>query len=174
MLNEIEQILYDVALDVVSDYQDELKKFNKIATGELYDVKAEVNVNGGTYTISLILQDYWKYVEQGRQPCKFPNVGKLQEWIKIKAIIPRPMKDGKLPRPMKDGKLPRPMKDGKLPTEKQLTFMIGNSIKEKGIQPKPALANALQKNDAHLNKVKEAVSKSLDKEIKQMLKELNK
>ena len=155
MLNEIEQILYNVALDVASDYQDELKAFNKIATGELYDVKAEVNVNGGTYTISLILQDYWKYVEQGRQPGKFPNVGKLQEWIKVKAIIPRPMKDGKLP------------------TEKQLTFMIGKSIKEKGIQPKPALANALKKNDAHLNRIKEAVSKSLDKEIKQMLKELN-
>ena len=156
MLNEIEQILYDVALDVASDYQDELKAFNKIATGELYDVKAEVNVNGGTYTISLILQDYWKYVEQGRQPGKFPNVGKLQEWIKIKAIIPEPMKDGKFP------------------TEKQLTFMIGNSIKEKGIRPKPALANALQKNATHLNKIKEAISKSLDKEIKQMLKELNK
>ena len=155
MLNEIEQILYNVALDVASDYQDELKKFGKIATGELYDVKAEVNVNGGTYTISLILQDYWKYVEQGRQPGKFPNVGKLQEWIKVKAIIPRPMKDGKFP------------------TEKQLTFMIGNSIKEKGIQPKPALANALKKNETHLNKIKEAVSKSLDKEIKQMLKELN-
>ena len=52
--------------------------------------------------------------------------------------------------------------------------MIGKSIKEKGIQPKPALANALQKNNNMLTKVKEAVGKSLDKEIKQMLKELNK
>ena len=67
----------------------------------------------------------------------------------------------------------RPMANGKLPTEKQLTFMIGNSIKEKGIPAKPALANALKKNENHLNKIKEAVSKSLDKEIKQMLKELN-
>ena len=156
MLNEIEQILYDVALDVASDYQDELKKFNKIATGELYDVKAEVNVNGGTYTISLILQKYWKCVEDGREKGTLPNIGKIQEWIKVRSIIPRPMKDGKLP------------------TEKQLTFMIGNSIKEKGIQPKPALANALIKNETQLNRIKEAVGKSLDKEIKQMLKELNK
>ena len=156
MDKEIEQILYQVAMDVASDYQDELKKFNSIATGELHNVDFEVNVNGGTYTVSLILQDYWKYVEQGRQPGKFPNVGKIQEWIKVKAIIPRPMKDGKLP------------------TEKQLAFVIGKSIKEKGIQPKPALANALKKNDTQLNRIKEAVSKSLDKEIKQMLKELNK
>lgn len=156
MDKEIEQILYQVGMDVAMDYQNELKAFNKIATGELHNVDFEVNANGGTYTISLILQDYWKYVEQGRQPGKFPNVGKLQEWIKVKPI------------------LPRPMKDGKFPTEKQLTYIIGNSIKEKGIQPKPALANALKKNDTYLNKIKEVVGKSLDKEIKQMLKELNK
>ena len=155
MDKEIEQILYQVGMDVAMDYQNELKAFNKIATGELHNVDFEVNANGGTYTISLILQDYWKYVEQGRQPGKFPNVGKLQEWIKVKPI------------------LPRPMKDGKFPTEKQLTYIIGNSIKEKGIQPKPALANALKKNDTYLNKIKEVVGKSLDKEIKQMLKELN-
>lgn len=156
MDKEIEQILYQVGMDVAMDYQNELKAFNKIATGELHNVDFEVEIKGGTYTISLILQDYWKYVEQGRQPGKFPNVGKLQEWIKVKPI------------------LPRPMKDGKFPTEKQLTYIIGNSIKEKGIQPKPALANALRKNEIHLNKIKEAVGKSLDKEIKQMLKELNK
>ena len=155
MDKEIEQILYQVAMDVAMDYKAELNAFNKIATGALANVDFEVNVNGGTYTISLILQDYWKFVEEGRKAGKFPNVGKLQEWIKIKAIIPEPMKDGKFP------------------TEKQLTFMIGNSIKEKGIPAKPALANALKKNETHLNKVKEAVSKSLDKEIKQMLKELN-
>ena len=164
MLNEIEQILYNVALDVASDYQDELKAFNKIATGELYDVKAEVNVNGGTYTISLILQDYWKYVEDGRKKGTLPNIGKIQEWIKIKPVIPTPI----------EKKFKTKASEFFIPTEKQLTFMIANSIKEKGITGKPAYSNALKKNDAHLNKIKEAVSKSLDKEIKQMLKELNK
>lgn len=164
MDKEIEQILYQVAMDVASDYQNELKAFNKIATGNLHNVDFEVNIKGGTYTISLILQDYWKFVEDGRKAGTLPNIGKIQEWIKVKKIIPRPIE--------KKFKT----KDSEIftPTEKQLTFMIANSIKEKGIQPKPALANALKKNDTHLNKIKEAVSKSLDKEIKQMLKELNK
>ena len=55
------------------------------------------------------------------------------------------------------------MKDGKLPTEKQLAFVIGKSIKEKGIPAKPALANALKKNDVHLNKIKEAVKSLIKK-----------
>ena len=156
MDKEIEQILYQVAMDVALDYQAELNALNVNATGNLQNVDFDVEVNGGTYKIYLILQDYWKFVENGRLPGSFPNIGKLQQWIQIKQI------------------LPRPMANGKLPTEKQLTFMIGNSIKEKGIQPKPALANALRKNETHLNKIKEAVGKSLDKEIKQMLKELNK
>lgn len=155
-MNEIEQILYNVAYQVAIDYQNELRSFGSVASGALNNVDFEVEIKGGTYKIYLILQDYWKYVEYGRKPGKFPNVGKLQEWIKIKPVIPRPLTNGIVP------------------TEKQLSFLIGRSIKEKGIQPKPALANALQKNDAYLNKIKEAVSKSLDKEIRKMLKELNK
>ena len=155
MDKEIEQILYQVAMDVALDYQAELNALNVNATGNLQNVDFDVEVNGGTYKIYLILQDYWKFVEHGRLPGSFPNIGKLQQWIQIKQI------------------LPRPMANGKLPTEKQLTYIIGNSIKEKGIQPKPALDNTLQKNNNMLTKVKEAVSKSLDKEIKQMLKELN-
>jgi hypothetical protein len=156
MDKEIEQILYQVAMDVAMDYKAELNALNINATGNLQNVDFDVEINNGTYTISLILQDYWKFVEKGRLPGSFPNIGQLQQWIQIKQI------------------LPRPMANGKLPTEKQLVFLIGNSIKEKGIQPKPALDNALKKNATHLNRIKEAVSKSLDKEIKQMLKELNK
>ncbi len=156
MDKEIEQILYQVAMDVAMDYQAELNALNVSATGNLQNVDFEVEISGGTYRIALILEDYWKFVEKGRLPGSFPNIGQLQQWIQIRQI------------------LPRPMANGKLPTEKQLVYMIGKSIKERGIQPKPALANALQKNNNMLTKVKEAVGKSLDKEIKQMLKELNK
>ena len=155
MDKEIEQILYQVAMNVAMDYQAELNALNINASGNLQNVDFDVEINNGTYTISLILQDYWKYVEQGRKPGKFPNIGKIQEWIKIKPI------------------LPRRMANGKLPTEKQLAFMIGKSIKENGIPAKPALDNVLKKNENQLTKIKEAVGKSLDEEIKQMLKELN-
>ena len=156
MDKEIEQILYQVAMDVAMDYQAELNALNINATGNLQNVDFDVEVSGNTYKIYLILQDYWKFVEKGRLPGSFPNIGQLQQWIQIKQI------------------LPRPMANGKLPTEKQLVYMIGKSIKEKGIPAKPALANASKKKDVRLNKIKEAVGKSLDKEIKQMLKELNK
>ena len=155
MDKEIEQILYQVAMDVAMDYKAELNALNVSATGNLQNVDFEVEVSGDTYRIYLILQDYWKFVEKGRLPGSFPNIGQLQQWIQIKQI------------------LPRPMADGKLPTEKQLTFMIGNHIKENGIPARPVLANTLEKNKDVINKIKDAVALGFDKEIKQMLKELN-
>ena len=154
--SNIQSILYQVAYDVALDYQTELRNQGISATGALANVDFEVTIGENSYGISLILQDYWKNVEYGRRPGKFPNVTKLQEWIQVRKI------------------LPRPMANGKLPTEKQLTFMIGNSIKENGIPARPVLANTLEKNKDMINKVKDAVALGFDKEIKQMLKELNK
>ena len=154
--SNIQSILYQVAYDVALDYQTELRNQGISATGALANVDFEVTIGENNYGISLILQDYWKNVEYGRRPGKFPNVTSLQEWIQVRKI------------------LPRPMANGKLPTEKQLTFMIGNSIKENGIPARPVLANTLEKNKDMINKVKDAVALGFDKEIKKMLKELNK
>ena len=154
MDKEIEQILYQVAMDVAMDYQAELNTLNVRATGNLQNVDFEVEVSGDTYRIYLILQDYWKFVEKGRLPGSFPNIGQLQQWIQIKQI------------------LPRPMADGKLPTEKQLTFMIGNHIKENGIPARPVLANTLEKNKDVINKIKDAVALGFDKEIKKNVKRI--
>lgn len=151
----IKSILYQVAYDVVLDYQTELQNQGISATGALANVDFEVTIGENGYGISLILQDHWKNVEYGRRPGKFPNITKLQEWIQVRQI------------------LPRPMANGKLPTEKQLVFMIGKSIKEKGIPARPVLANTLEKNKDMIKRVKDAVALGFDKEIRKMLKELN-
>ena len=152
---EIRQILSSVALNVANDYKYELALQGVNATGGLSNVEFEVFIGEGEYKIYLILEDYWKFVENGRKAGSFPPVNKIMDWIKVKPI------------------LPRPMANGKLPTTKQLTFMIGNSIKENGIPARPILANTLEKNSDILTKVKKVLAEGFDKEIKKMLKELN-
>jgi hypothetical protein len=51
--------------------------------------------NGRYLTISLNLQDYWKYVEDGTRP-HFPPIEDILQWIKVKPVLPRKRK-GKLP-----------------------------------------------------------------------------
>lgn len=72
--------------------------------------------DGRYFTVTLKLEEYWKYLEYGTKP-HFPPVNKILEWIRIKPV------------------LPRPLKNGKLPTEKQLAYLIGRKISLVGTKP---------------------------------------
>lgn len=76
-------------------------------------VTAEVSVDGTTYTVSLNLQDYWKYVEEGTRP-HWPPRDAILRWVEIKPVIPRPDANGRIP------------------TTEQLAFLISRKIAKKG------------------------------------------
>ena len=69
--------------------------------------------DGSTWLVIFNVQDYWKYIEDGTRP-HWPPPGSLIPWIRVKPI------------------LPRPLKSGKLPTEKQLDFLIRRKIAKEG------------------------------------------
>ena len=111
---------------VCEAYRKELRERGKDASGLLsQSVRYMVDRDGTTYAVDLSLQDYWKYVEYGRRPGRFPPLDKILQWIRVKPVVPRPMDNGKLP------------------TEKQLAFLIGRKIAEDGIKPTPALDTAV-------------------------------
>lgn len=100
----------------------EMQKRGKNATFDLSNsIDFNVEKNGTAYTVSLNLLYYWKYIEYGRKPGKFPPIDKIREWVEVKPLIPRPMENGKLP------------------TVNQLAFLIGRKIKQEGIAPEPIL-----------------------------------
>ena len=95
------------------------------ASGNLIDnLSGKLVVNGDIYTVSLNLPEYYKYIESGRRPGKFPPINKIKEWMRVKPILPTPI-------------------NGKLPTENQLAFLIGRSIAQNGIPAKPVIARSL-------------------------------
>lgn len=113
----------------ISTYKTTLESKGKRATGNLINnIKSKIKVNGKYVIISLNLEDYWKYVEYGRRPGKFPPVDKIREWIRVKPILPQPQ-------------------NGKLPTANQLAFLIGRSIARNGIKPTNALKQSMNDFD---------------------------
>lgn len=116
-------------MEVLERYGEYLKTryqtYAPEATGNLVqEVKAEVQKDGQVYEVGLWLPFYWKYVENGRGAGKFPPPNKILEWIKVKPVIPRPMKNGKLP------------------TEKQLAYLIGRKIANEGTPPQKVFERA--------------------------------
>ncbi len=118
-------VLEQYGAEVCEKYRAELAARGKDATGTLGEtVHYIVQRDATTYAVDLSLADYWKWVEYGRRPGKFPPPEKIIEWIRVKPV------------------LPRPLSNGKLPTEQQLAFLIGRKIARDGIAPTPVLGDA--------------------------------
>lgn len=65
---------------LVSVYRQKLVQYGVDASGTLgntldYIIEKDNNL----YRLSLNIQDYWKYVEEGRRPGKFPPVSAIKQ-----------------------------------------------------------------------------------------------
>lgn len=126
----LQEALAQYAQAITDMYKQNLEDSGRRATGSLItSVSSNVVVDGNEFAIDLQLEDYWKYVENGRGPGKFPPPDKILQWIRVKPI------------------LPQPMSNGKLPTEKQLAFLIGRKIANEGFEGTNDLDNTMEEVD---------------------------
>lgn len=142
----LERVLYEYGQALQDEYKLRLLNDGKTASYNLVDtVRYIYTSNGRKYEISLNLASYWRYVEYGRKPGKYPPPDKILEWVRIKPL------------------LPRPMKNGKLPTEKQLAFLIGRKIAEEGIDAGNQLQDSVEAiNHTYMLKIYDAIDKDID------------
>lgn len=145
------RVLNEYGQELVNLYKNKLAANNVNASGDLSNsVKYLLKNKNNIYEIDLELADYWKYVENGRKAGKFPPISKIENWVKVKHILPTAYR-------------------GKLPTEKQLAYLIARKIARKGIQPRPLLANSIEElNRIYFDKIEEALSIDLQKEFDDM------
>lgn len=147
--NNLEKALTDFLNDFVSTYKSLLIRDNKKASGDLINSIKALNIEFNTtkYTGSISLKNYWKYVEYGRKPGKFPPPKKILNWVKVKKILPKPIK-------------------GIKPTEKQLAFLISRKIARDGIKPGNQFSEALNLVWTKYEKtISDAITKDLSETI---------
>lgn len=143
-------VLNDFGKLLVEEYKDNLILNNVNASDNLYNsVKYMLDVDSKKFEVKLQLADYWKYVENGRKPGKWPPISAIEKWIEIKPV------------------LPRPMANGQLPTNKQLAFLIARKIGLEGIQPRPILDQSIKDVwDVMKEFLEEALAKDVEAEWK--------
>ena len=141
----LRQVLYEYADYFIELAQADLMKNDSFATGTLYDtMRSIVQIYDDHYEVDIELQDYWYYVEHGRNPGKFPPPNKIKDWIIAKPVMPYTMKNGKLP------------------TTDQLTFLISRKIATEGIDPRPFFEKNKNKTYAHF---KDAIAEAIDMDV---------
>ena len=139
----LQEALAQYAQAIADKYKTNLESSGRRASGQLItSVNTVVVVNENEFAIDLNLEDYWKYVEEGRGAGKFPPPDKILEWIRVKPI------------------LPTPLANGKLPTEQQLAFLIGRKIANEGFEGTHDLQHTMEEVDYNA-----IIEEALDKDI---------
>jgi hypothetical protein len=156
MYENLRKALEDFGQLLVDEYKDNLLINDKLASGDLYNsVKYHIKTDGAEFQVNLELNHYWKYIENGRKAGKFPPIGKIEEWIRVKPVIPRPMKNGKLP------------------TEQQLAFLISRKIANEGIKPTPILQESIDSVMYVMRElIEDALYKDINSEVEIMFREV--
>lgn len=156
--DHLREVLERYAVALRNEYQDNLIRSDRVASGDLLNtVEYEVKDKNGTYTVSLRLQDYWKWVESGRPPTERGGNGDLRtailEWIKIKPVLPHPDKYSKLPTPQ------------------QLAYLISRKIHNEGYEGTQDLRKATDSVwDRFVYEIYEAIDKDWDSALIKIFK----
>lgn len=137
---------------IITNYKSQLEA-EQMNNGELYrTISYSVSTVSSGWVISVSLADYWKYVEYGRRPGKMPPVSAIENWIKVKQIIPHSMT-------LKSGKTV-------IPTIPQLSFLIARSIGRRGIAPKPLFKNSFEAaKQQFIQVIKDAITQDIKESL---------
>ena len=156
-------VLDEFGKQFIDAYRSGLDAKNANASRDLYNsLNFEVKIGKQSINLDILLNDYWKYLEYGCKgtktsypeayyPAHFPPTKAIEEWIKIKPVIPE-------------------QRNGKLPTQKQLVYLISRSIYRKGIEPRFIFRDAV---DDVWEQLKDALNEAIEKDVENNIKEIN-
>jgi hypothetical protein len=138
-----------IADRVVDAYRKTLSNEGINASSTLSDTtQVAVEIKNGRLIISLMLQEYWKWVEYGRKYGKNPPSDAILEWIKVKPVIPNPI-------------------NGRIPSQKQLAFLIARKIGRDGTQPRHAINKTVYNDE--MENILEDIRNEVIRQLKQQL-----
>lgn len=116
------------------------------ASGRLIQsITSSVAYKDGQIEVTIDAEEYAKYLNDGTKP-HFPPVDKILEWVRVKPIMPRPGKDGKLP------------------TEEQLAYLIGRKISKSGTKGTHFIDKTLEQEN-FIERLEKAIVDELEKQF---------
>ena len=143
---KINDEINEICADLLERYKQSLKDNNNIASGNLYNTATyKTNINGSWFELTFILDEAWRYIENGTKP-HFPPMDAIERWITVKRIIPR-------------------TNNGQVPTTKQLAYLISRGISQNGTKPTKLLQKTIDGADDLINLVIDELYKQLQEEI---------
>lgn len=115
----LEEVLNEFADAFIQAARDNLQANGTNASYDLYNsFEKIVEIDDGAFKVSVSLAEYWKWVENGRGPGKYPPPEAIRRWIEVKPVNISPI-------------------NGRMPSVEQVGFLIGRKIAEEGTEAQP-------------------------------------
>jgi hypothetical protein len=115
--------------ELIAQMQNRLRINNTNATSSLsQSIEPQIKGTQSGYRLTVLMEDYWQYVEDGRRAGKMPPIKNIYEWIRYK-------------RPMQDKIQQSP---DKIAATKSLAYVIARKIGQKGTKAQPFVTPSLK------------------------------
>tara|TARA_S200002703_G_scaffold65796_1_gene56890 strand:+ start:164 stop:676 length:513 start_codon:yes stop_codon:yes gene_type:complete len=115
--------------ELIAQMQNRLRSNKTNATSSLYEsINPQIKGTQRGYRLTVLMEDYWQYVEDGRRAGKMPPIKNIYEWIRYK-------------RPMQDKIQQSP---DKIAATKSLAYVIARKIGQKGTKAQPFVTPSLK------------------------------
>lgn len=132
------------------------------------NIKFVLNIDNDSFTIDFHAPDYWKYVDGGRRPGKFPPVNSLISWIRNSLTRKRNI----TPRALPSSKTSVPPTNG-VPTIDQLAFLIGRKISKEGIKGNGFYELTVEEfKKEFTDKIEDAITEDISNQLDEFLASL--
>ena len=115
--------------ELIAQMQKRLRINKTTATSSLsQSIEPQIKGTQRGYRLTVLMEDYWQYVEEGRKPGKMPPIKNIYEWIRYK-------------RPIQDKIQQSP---DKIAATKSLAYVIARKIGQKGTKAQPFVTPSLK------------------------------
>ena len=175
-------ILKKYAEQIITALKANLTANDSIASYKLIQsVQSNVTIYGSVYTMEIKMEDYWKFVEYGRQPGKFPPIEPIIKWTVQKGFSMEAVAQSFRENAAKNRRLKgikqrlfsnirkKPAKLNRERVRKQLAFLIARKIKNKGIEPTNFASDVLGKSFVNDGIAKGGIWDNITKELSQSI-----
>ena len=134
--------LNDIANQIAQCYRDQLSRDGYRPEGALMNFQWKAEWNYELFSIEFILPPEWWYAENGRRPGRFPPISAMENFIRVRHIVPRAIK-------------------GKVPSTHQLAYLFARKIARKGFSGKQSLNKALNAAEPIMDMLYQKIQDSL-------------
>ena len=123
------RIIQNWGNELIAQMQNRLRSNKTNASSSLsQSVEPNIKSREGGYNLTILMNDYWLYVENGRKAGKMPPIKNIYEWIQNKAPLQAKIADS----------------PNKIAATKSLAYVIARKISKKGTKAQPFVTPSLK------------------------------